>query len=87
MRINTTQRRAERQYGDTQMNIKTLMASCKACQLLSTEELAAQLSLQPQSIRKRYCQTGAYYSLRPMKLPNGRLMWPADSIERLVEAE
>jgi hypothetical protein len=54
--------------------------------LLTTEELAAQLSLRPQSIRKRYCQTGGYYQLRPLKLPNGRLMWPADHIERLTEA-
>ncbi|WP_244814775.1 DNA-binding protein [Caballeronia sp. Lep1P3] len=53
-------------------------------QYLSTEELAACLSLRPQSIRKRYCQTGAYFCLRPVKLPNGRLMWPADAVEQLT---
>jgi len=52
--------------------------------LLSTEELAALLTLRPQSIRKRYCQTGAYFCVRPVKMPNGRLAWPADSIERLM---
>ncbi|MFL9932711.1 DNA-binding protein [Paraburkholderia sp. RL18-103-BIB-C] len=51
--------------------------------LISTEELAASLALRPHSIRKRYCQTGAYFCLRPVKLPNGRLMWPADSVEQL----
>lgn len=49
----------------------------------TTEQLAAGIGLKPQSIRKRFCETGAYYCLRPVKLPNGRLMWPADSIEQL----
>ncbi|MDP9645464.1 DNA-binding protein [Paraburkholderia caledonica] len=69
------------------MRINDLTAIITDRPLLSTEDLAAQLSLRPQSIRKRYCQTGAYFGLRPAKLPNGRLMWPADSIERLVEAQ
>ncbi|QGZ61080.1 DNA-binding protein [Paraburkholderia acidisoli] len=56
-------------------------------QYLSTEELASHLTLRPQSIRKRYCQTGTYYSLRPVKLPNGRLMWPVNSIELLAKAQ
>lgn len=52
---------------------------------ITTEELAVLLSIRPQSIRKRYCQTGAYFSLRPVKMPNGRLMWPADALEKLAE--
>lgn len=51
---------------------------------MNTEQLAAALHLKSQSIRKRFCQTGAYYNLRPTKLPNGRLMWPADSVARLT---
>ena len=54
---------------------------------MNTEQLAANLQLKPQSIRKRYCETGSYYCLRPTKLPNGRLLWPADSIERLGGAK
>ena len=50
---------------------------------MSTEQLAALLNLKPQSIRKRFCETGAYYTLRPTKLPNGRLMWPADAVRVL----
>ncbi len=50
---------------------------------MNTEQLAAALHLQAQSIRKRFCQTGAYYCLRPVKLPNGRLMWPTDSVALL----
>ncbi len=50
---------------------------------LTTEELAAALSLNPQSLRKRLSQTGGYFGLRPIKLPNGRLQWPPDSVEQL----
>lgn len=61
------------------------LTATRARRPLTTEELAALLSIRPQSIRKRYCQTGAYFSLRPVKLPNGRLMWPADALDKLAE--
>lgn len=47
---------------------------------MNTEELAAILKLKPDLIRKRHRQTGAYFCLRPVKMPNGRLMWPTDSV-------
>ncbi|MFL9959581.1 hypothetical protein PQR02_00195 [Paraburkholderia sediminicola] len=52
--------------------------------LLTTDELAAELGLSAQSIRKRYSQTGSYFDLRPIKLPNRRLLWPADALEQLI---
>ncbi|KGS08842.1 DNA-binding protein [Burkholderia sp. ABCPW 111] len=61
------------------------LTSTQARRPITTDELAALLSIRPQSIRKRYCQTGAYFSLRPVKLPNGRLMWPADALDKLAE--
>jgi hypothetical protein len=61
------------------------LAAVQSSRPITTEELAALLSIRPQSIRKRYCQTGAYFSLRPVKLPNGRLMWPADALDKLAE--
>lgn len=51
---------------------------------LSTQELAALAKVKPTSIRVRLCETGSYFGLRPQKLPNGRLLWPADSLERLA---
>ena len=51
---------------------------------LTTEELAAALSVKQDTLRKRLCQTGSYFGLRPKKLPNGKLRWPADSVEALV---
>lgn len=52
---------------------------------LTTEEFAAEIKVRPQSIRKRYCQTGSYWGIRPVKVPNGRLLWPADSRERFMQ--
>jgi hypothetical protein len=51
---------------------------------MTTATLALALLLNEQSIRKRYSQTGSYFGLRPVKLPNGKLRWPADSIDRLI---
>lgn len=51
---------------------------------LTTEEFAHFLSLKSQSIRKRYSLTGSYHGIRPRKLANGRLYWPADDIYKLV---
>jgi hypothetical protein len=30
------------------------------------------------------CRRGSYYGIRPAKLPNGRLLWPGDAVERLL---
>lgn len=49
----------------------------------TTEALAVGLGIKAQSIRARVCRTGSYFGLRPTKLPNGRLLWPADAIQRL----
>ncbi|MEW9580602.1 DNA-binding protein [Paraburkholderia sp. DGU8] len=53
---------------------------------LTTEALAGMLGLKVQTLRKRFCQTGSYFGLVPMKLPNGRLLWPADSLHQLTGA-
>ncbi|WP_432239574.1 hypothetical protein [Herbaspirillum robiniae] len=52
---------------------------------LTTEQAAAVLKMRPQSLLKRHSQTGAYFNVRPIKLPNGRLSWPADIFELLAK--
>jgi hypothetical protein len=54
---------------------------------LTTEALAARLGLKPQSLRAALCKRGSYFGIQPKKLPNGRLLWPADSVERLLGIE
>ena len=50
----------------------------------TTEELARRLGLRPQTLRAALCRNGNYFGLRPVKLPNGRLLWPADAFEKLT---
>lgn len=52
---------------------------------LSTDEVAAVLAVDPQSVRKRYSQEGSYHGIRPTKLPNRRVLWPAEAVKRLLE--
>ncbi|WP_236872640.1 helix-turn-helix transcriptional regulator [Burkholderia pseudomallei] len=54
---------------------------------LTTDELAALLGIQAQSVRKRYCETGSYFGLRPIKLPNRRLKWDASAVEKFLQGE
>lgn len=54
---------------------------------ITTEVLATQLGMKPESIRIRLCRKGDYFGLKPIKLPNGRLLWPADSAARLAQAD
>jgi hypothetical protein len=51
---------------------------------LTTEEFAHAIGILSQSVRKRWAETGSYFGVRPVKLPNGRLKWPDDSLERLI---
>jgi len=51
--------------------------------MMTTAQLAAQLGLQPDSIRRAVCRDGSYYGLVPQKLPNGRLFWSADAVAQL----
>ena len=49
--------------------------------------LALQDGALPQSLRRALCLQGHYFGIRPVKLPNRMLAWPAESIERLLSGE
>ena len=51
---------------------------------LTTNQLARLAITTPGNIRVRLCETGSFYGIRPLKLPSNRLLWPADSLERLA---
>ena len=54
---------------------------------ITTEVLAAALGLKPQTLRAAICRNSHYFGIRPAKLPNGRLLWPADAVERLTSGK
>lgn len=53
-------------------------------QLLTTAALAGAIGIKPESIRVRLCRRGDYFGITPQKLANGRLLWPADAVEKLA---
>lgn len=50
----------------------------------TTEQLAAELGVRPQTVRAGLCRDGHYLGMRPLKLPNGRLLWPAEAVAALI---
>lgn len=51
----------------------------------TTPELARHIGITAEGMRVHLCKKGSYYGLVPERLPNRRLIWPADSLERLKE--
>lgn len=49
---------------------------------LSAEQFAALNQVKAQSVRARLCRTGSYFGVRPVKLANGRLAWPAVQVAK-----
>jgi hypothetical protein len=58
--------------------------AAKAGVKYSTEEAAARLRTAPQTPRASLCRLGHWMGMRPVKLPNGRLLWDAAEVERLA---
>ena len=48
----------------------------------STKEFAEVLKVEPATVRRSLCVNGHYLGIRPVKLPNGRLLWPPADVER-----
>ena len=48
-----------------------------------TDEIATVTNHKPQTVRKSYCMTGAYFGIRPVKLGN-RLLWPVADVAKLL---
>ncbi len=51
---------------------------------LSTNRLAQRLGLQADTLRVALCRNGSYYGVKPLKMPNGRLVWPHDTVEQIM---
>ena len=51
---------------------------------LTTREFGKSIGSTPESIRVRLCKHGSYFGIKPEKLPNRRLLWPADALEILL---
>ena len=54
---------------------------------LSTKKVAEALSVQDQTPRASLCRHGHWMGMVPVKLPNGRLLWSAAEVARLLAGE
>ncbi len=52
--------------------------------LITTATLARQIDRRPASIRTAVWRNGHFCGLKPARLPNGRLLWPADAVARIT---
>ena len=56
-------------------------------QTIQTAELARRIGYRPASIRTAVWRHGHFNGIRPHKLPSGRLLWPADTVDCILSAE
>jgi hypothetical protein len=51
----------------------------------TTEEAADKVRNRPATWRRNLCVNGHFMGIKPLaKLPNGRLLWPADKVDALI---
>ena len=65
------------------MKVNVIAATAHRAKL-STEEAASKLCVVPQTPRASLCRLGHWLGMRPVKLPNGRLLWDAAEVEHLL---
>jgi hypothetical protein len=51
---------------------------------IDTKTLAQELHIRPDSIRSQVSRANSYHGIVPFKLPSGRLLWPANSVDLLI---
>jgi len=52
---------------------------------IPTKTFAALYGVKGDTVRRNLCVKGHFLSLKPLKMANGRLLWPATSPEQLVK--
>ena len=52
---------------------------------LTTETFAARFGVKGATVRRNLCVSGHFLGLKPIKLPNTRLLWPDATPEEICE--
>lgn len=53
----------------------------------STEVFSQRFQVKPDTVRRGLCLNGHYGGFRPLKLSNGRLLWPDVPLEEMLASE
>lgn len=51
---------------------------------ITTAEFAQRLAIKEATAQRSHCINGHYLGIRPVKLPNRRLLWPLAEVEKLM---
>lgn len=54
---------------------------------LPTNKFAENFGVKPDTVRRNLCTKGHFLGVRPVKLPNGRLLWPDTEPDNLLAAQ
>lgn len=54
---------------------------------IQTSTLAELVDRKASSIRTAVWRNGHFCGIKPHRLPNGRLLWPADAVKRILSGE
>ena len=52
---------------------------------LTTKEAAQLAKVKPRTLNENLCRYGSYHGIKPQKGINGRLYWPNDFADRLIQ--
>ncbi len=52
---------------------------------IPTYDFACTFGVKSTTIHRNLCVNGHYMGIRPIKLPNGRLMWSKEEIQHIIE--
>lgn len=53
----------------------------------TTNQTASVFGVVPHTLRVSLCEKGEYLGIRPVKLANRRLLWPADKVDAVARGE
>lgn len=53
----------------------------------TTAQLAALTSYHVGSVYRLFAENGHFYGVTPIKTMNGRLQWPAEAVDAMLEAQ
>lgn len=54
---------------------------------MTTNQFAQALGISPKTLLNACSRSGSYFGVKPIKQVNGRLLWPANELERLKGGE
>jgi len=53
---------------------------------ITTQQMAEIFGVRQATIRHALCLHGHYLNVRPLKLPNRRLLWPFNEIQKVLDS-